>query len=108
MVWQTYLDKSHDQPRINVPFDMAMEQPQPWVIALEAHHDMPVRPDQQDVPAHRLLWQHQAAVDHSVGVIVARVVVSANDGLEIVPVQMEGMFAGVVVVHDNLDDLVFA
>lgn len=104
----SYLDKSHDQPRVNVPLDVAVEQPHPRVVAPEPHHDVPVRIDEQDVSAHGHLRQRDSPVQDGLGVIVSRVFVAPQDGLEVVAVQVERVLARVVVVEHDLDDLVVA
>lgn len=50
-----YLDKSHDQTRIHMPFNMAMEQPHTRIICSETHDNVAIGPHKQDISSHRLL-----------------------------------------------------
>lgn len=87
---------------------MAMEQPDARVVALEAHDDMAVGSDEQGVAPHGPARELDGAVEHKRGVVVAGIVVAAHNGLEHVAVQMERVFAGVLVIEHNLDHLVVA
>ena len=83
---------------------MAVEQPDARIIALEAQHEVAIRADDDGVAAHghgRELGGRDARVGKG-----PRVVVGAPDGLEVVPVQVEGVLARVEVVDDDVDDLV--
>ena len=87
---------------------MTMKQPHPRIIALEPQHDMSIRPHQQSIPSHRPLRKRHTSIENGIRIIVSRIIVSTQDSLECVAVQMEGMFAGIVVVEDDFNDLVLA
>jgi hypothetical protein len=87
-----------------MPLDMTVEEPDSRVVGLKPQDDESVGVNDYGVAAHR---------DGREGVICdarvlecARLVVGAEDGLEIVPVQMKGMFSRIDVVDDDLDDLI--
>lgn len=105
----------------HVPFDVAVEEPDALitcvrgsivqrpvmekregtgVIGSEAQYDVPVRAHHDGIPTHREL-REGFVVD-----VDARFFGAADDGLEGVAVEVEGMFAGVHVVQHNFHDLV--
>jgi hypothetical protein len=104
----TYLHESHNESRINVPLDMAMEQPHSRVIALEPHHYMSVWPDQECVSPHGPTRKYHRPIHHRIGIVIARLLLSAYNGLKGVAVKMEGVLAGVMIVQHDLNDLLFA
>lgn len=102
----TYLDKGHNQARIHVPFDMAVEEPHSRIVAFESHHDMSVGSHEQHVSSHRPPRESNGPVERSGRVVVSRIFLATYDGLEVVPVQMERVLARVLVVQHDLNDLV--
>lgn len=83
-----------------MPLDVAMEEPNPRVIGPEPEYDIPVRADEDGIPAHGKLREGLVADVH------ARLILAAHDGLEGVPVQMERMFTWIHAVEDDFDNLV--
>ena len=80
-------DHRGDEAGGDVPLDMAVEEPDTWIIGAEAHHDVAAR------------WDHEGVAPHGhcresfVADVVACVFGGADDGLEGVPVEMERVFA---------------
>ena len=72
-----------------------------WIIGTKAKDEISVRSNKNGIPLHRHFGKG-CVID-----IVASVVGRADDSLEDVAVEMEGMTAGVEVVEDDFDDLVF-
>jgi len=75
--------------------------PDSRVVRPESHHKVSLRVRHESVPPHRR--------GRELG-MVARVIESSicfrsPDDLEVVPVQMEWVFASIVVVQDDLNDL---
>ena len=98
------LDDRRDEPRCNVPLDVAVKQPHARVIGAKAQHDVAVGIHEDGVAAH-------GSGGESFGfgrVVETCVVFAAVDDLEGVAVEMEGVLSGVVVVEDDLDDLIVA
>ena len=83
-----------------MPFDVAVEQPDTWVVCSEPQDHVAVWSDHEGVAAHWYL-REGLVVDISTSLFGR-----ADDCLESVAVEMEGMFTRVVIVEDNLDDLV--
>ena len=98
---QRGLDKRRRQAGLNVPLDVAMEEPNARIVRLVPHHHIPARIDLDDIASHRL--GGEAALLAGVGTGVFG---GAGDDLEVVAVEMHGVAAGVVVVDDDFDDLV--
>ena len=84
-----------------MPLDMAVEEPDTGVVGAEAEDDVAVRVYHEGVATH---GDGGKGLVHDV---VAGVRGRADDGLEVVAVQVEGVFAWVVVVEDDFDGLVF-
>lgn len=101
-----YLDKGHDQTRIHMPFNVAMEQPHARVIRSEAHDNVAIGPHQQDISSHRLLGQDHRSIGHGLGIKVARFLFTTKNRLEGMAVEMEGMFARILVVEDYFDNVI--
>ena len=83
-----------------MPLDVAMKQPDTGVVRAETQHNVAIRIHHEGVSPHGNLGE---------GLIVrvkACVVIRTNDSLECMAVEMEGMFARVVVVDDDFDDIV--
>lgn len=72
-----------------------------WVVRLEAQDDVALRVHHEGIAAHG------HARERVVVGIVACVFVGADNGLEVVAVEMERVFAGIVAVEDDFDNLVF-
>lgn len=88
----------------DVPFDVAVEEPDAGVVGAEAHDDVAVGVYQDGVALHGG-GGHGGDIG---GVVVAGVFFATGDELEGVAVEMEGVLSGVVVVEDDFDDLVGA
>jgi len=85
-----------------MPLDMTVEKPHSRIIRLEAQHDMPIRLDQHSIPTHRRL----RVLSRSIADVGPGFFGGAVDELEGVAVKVEGVFARVVVVENELDGLV--
>lgn len=83
-----------------MPFDVAMEQPDTRVICSEPQDHVAVRSHHNGITAHWYLGEG-FVVDIGTGLVGG-----PDDCLEGVAMEMEGMFTGVVIVEDNLDDLI--
>lgn len=83
-----------------MPFDVAMEQPDAGIVCSEPQDHIAVWSDHEGIAAHWHLGEG-LVVDISTSLFGR-----ADDCLKRVAVEMEGMFTGVVVVEDDLDDLV--
>jgi len=95
-------DQGGDETAINVPFDVAVEEPDTRVIGLEPEDKMAERIDHKSVSSHGHPWRLS-----SVGRIVrASVWIGTHYGLEYVTVKMKGMFPGVMAIEDDFDDIV--
>ena len=79
---------------------MAVEEPDARVIGAEAQDDIAAWADHEGIALHGY------SREGFVADVVSCVFGGADDGLEGVPVEMEGVFAGVGVVEDDVDDLV--
>lgn len=84
-----------------MPLNMTMKKPNPRVIRLEPQHHITVRIHHKRVPAHRY------GGESFVHDIVSGVGLRAHDGLEVVAVEMEGVFTRVFIVDDYFDGLAF-
>ena len=83
-----------------MPFDVAVEEPDARVVGAETEDDVAVGSDHEGVSTHG---------DFGEGLIVdvvARELLGADDGLEGVAVEMEGVLAWIVVVEDDFDNVV--
>lgn len=88
-----------------MPLDMAVKQPNTRVIGLEAQDDIAVGVEDEGISSH---GDGGEGGGGNVGVLKgASFFFGAVEGLEVVPVEMEGMTAWVDVVDDDFDDLVF-
>ncbi|KAH3669046.1 hypothetical protein OGAPHI_001642 [Ogataea philodendri] len=102
------LNEHHGKTLDQVPFNMAMEEPDTWVVSLESDHKVGLRLHVQDVSLH---WIFRNIVRSRLVVtdwrsFVAVVWTSFND-LEHVTVQVERMLTCILVVEDNFHDFVF-
>ena len=93
-------DHGRDEAGSDVPFNVAVEEPDARVIGSEPQDHVAVWADHEGIAAHGHLGEG-LVVDIRTGLFGG-----ADDGLESVAVEMEGVFAGVEVVEDDLDDLV--
>lgn len=94
-------DHGGDEAGRDVPFDVAVEEPDARVIGAEAQDYVAVWADHEGIAAHG------DGGESAVAGVGAGGVVGADEGLEGVAVEVEGVFAGVGVVEDDVDDLVF-
>lgn len=97
------LDHGRRQAAVHVPFDMAVEEPDARVVSAEADHEIAHRLDYEGVTAHRYRGDNITGLGPR-PVEVQCIVVASRDDLEGVSVQVERMFAAVVVVKDELDN----
>lgn len=93
-----------------MPLDVAVEEPHARVVGAEAQRDVAVGVNEDGVAAHGDRWVRGCGCVVEEHRLVVRVVEAggfggSGDELEVVRVQVEGVLAGVVVVHDDLDDL---
>ena len=72
-----------------------------WVIGFESQDNVAFGLDEKDVSAHGHRWESLVS-DISAGIFRG-----ADHGLEVVAVEVEGMFARVVAVDNDFDDLAF-
>lgn len=93
-------DHGGDQARGDVPFDVAVEEPDAWVVGAEADDEVAIRADHEGVAAHG------DGGEGFVADVVSGFLLGADDGLEVVAVKVEGVLARVIVVEDDFDDLV--
>jgi len=85
-----------------MPLYVTVEKPHSRIIRLEAQHDVPIRLNQHSIPTHRRL----RVLGRSVADVGPGFFGGAVDELEGVAVEVEGVFARVVVVEDELYGLV--
>lgn len=71
-----------------------------WVVGAESQDDVAIWSHHEGVSSHRNIRE-----SYIVGVD-ASVIIGTDNSLKSVPVQMEGMLAGILAVEDNLNDLV--
>lgn len=71
-----------------------------WVIGAETQNNVAVRSHHEGVSSH---WNFG---ESTVIGVEACLFFRADNGLESVSVQMEGMLAGIIAVQDNLDHLI--
>ena len=94
-------DESEDQTRCDMPFDMAVEEPDPGIIGTEAEDDVAVWIYQDGISPHG---------DGRDGFVVdvrSCVRFTAHNGLEYMAVEMERVFTRIVIVEDYFNDLAF-
>ena len=94
-------DHCCDEARGDMPFDVAVKEPDAWVIGAEAQDDVAVGPDHEGVATHG------NGGEGLVADVVTCIVGGAGNGLEVVPMQVEGVLACVLVVEDDVDDVAF-
>jgi hypothetical protein len=75
--------------------------PHSWVVGPEPHYKIALRVCHESVPTHRHVWELGVVVR----VIEASICFRSPHDLEVMPMQMEWMLAGIVVVQDDLYDL---
>lgn len=93
-------DESAGQPLGDVPFDMAVDEPNSWVIGAEAKHRVPMVLHHDGIPFHR--GRRDIC---KVAIEVAALGDRALQNLELMAVHMPGVQVAVVVVDDDLHDL---
>jgi len=74
-----------------MPFDVAVEEPNTRVVRLEAQHNVAERVQDEGIAAHG-----SRAIDGLRGVRdvkEAGIIIGAGDGLEVVAVEVKGVFA---------------
>ncbi len=102
-------DHGGDETGCDVPFYVAVEEPDTGVVGAEAEDDVAVWVDHYGVAFHGCGGEGGGGgggVGVGVGVVGAGVGGGADDGLEGVAVEVEGVFALVGVVEDDVDDVV--
>lgn len=72
-----------------------------WIVRLETKHKVSVGIHHDGVPSHRHFWERRIA---RVG---AGCLLRSGDGLKGVAVEVEWMFAFIIVVEDDLNDFTF-
>lgn len=86
---------------LEMPLDVAMEEPNSGVVGLETDGNVLLRGNQDGITAGRVGGVEVAGIWHR-GVVLA---LAATNNLEDVTVKMEGVVTRVVVVDDDLDPL---
>lgn len=71
------------------------------IVGFESEHDVPMRFHHNGVAPHGVLGK--CLVVH----VVSSFLFATDNSLESMPVQMEGMFTRIHVVHHNFDNLIF-
>ena len=94
------LDDGGGQAHLDVPLDMAVEQPRAWVGGPEAQHSERVCHDGHRVALHRRAGVVDVAVRPA-----ARPAAGAIKHLEVMAVQVEGVRGRVEVVDHDLDEI---
>ena len=94
------LDDGRRQAHLDVPLDVAVEQPDARVVGLEAQHRERVRHD-----GHRVAHRRRRRVVDVPGRPVARPRARAVEHLEVVAVQVERVRGIIDVVDDDLHDI---
>lgn len=97
------LNEGGGETSLEMPLDVAMEQPNTRVVCLEADGNVLLGWDENGVTTGGVGGVDVARVGTIGGVVLAS---AASDNLEDVTVEMEGVVTGIVVVDDNLDPLV--
>ena len=102
---QRCLDEGCDQTGCRVPFDVTVEEPDAWVVSAETDDEIAEGSDEEGIAAHWGLGE--VGLGCVGGVVGAGAGEAAGYGLEVVPMQVEGVFARVEVVEDDFDYVVF-
>ena len=89
-----------------MPLNMAMEEPDTRIVGSKSHNEMAVGSDKNDVSSHGLGRIHHGSIGDGLGIKVAGLFLTTENGLEGVAVQMEWMLARILVVQDDFDDAV--
>lgn len=97
------LNEGGGETSLEMPLDVAMEQPDTGVVGLEADGNVLLGGDEDSVTAGGVGAVNVARVRTRSGVVLAS---AASDNLEDVTVEMEGVVTGIVVVDDDLNPLV--
>lgn len=92
-----------DFPYLDVPFDMAMEEENAWVVGLEAQDGIGVGIDMDDVPPRWLGGETIGAA----WVVTCPATWTVHD-LELVPVEVEWVDGAILVVDDDVNNVVVA
>lgn len=66
-----YRSESHDQTGIDMPLDVAVEQPDTCITGTEAEHEIAVWSNQDCITTHRYGGERDSAVPFELGVPVA-------------------------------------
>ena len=85
-----------------MPLDVAMEEPDAWVVGDEAEDHVAVGSHEHGVAAHG----HGREFGVVLWVVHSGLFLRAVDYLEVVTVKMEGMLAWIHIVQNNLDNFV--
>jgi len=85
-----------------MPLYVTVEKPHSRIIRLEAQHDVPIWLDKHSIPSHRRL----RVLGRGVADVGPGFFGGAVDELEGVAVKVEGVFARVVIIENELDGLV--
>jgi len=94
-------DHGCDEALVDVPFDVAVEEPDAGVVGCEAEDDVAGGTKDECVAAHG--DGRVGSFGRVGGVEGAGVFSRASDSLEVVTVEMEGMFAGIwLILLDGL------
>lgn len=88
---------------VYVPFNVAVEEPDTWIIGLEPEDKVAVRINGQGVSSHGIFWKLSCIG----GVVGAGVWVGTRYNLESMTVKMERVFPAIFAVKDKFDDIVF-
>lgn len=100
---QWSFDQGGDETAIHMPFDVAVEKPDAWVVGFEPEDKVAEGIDHESVSSHRRPGRLSG-----VGRIVGPSIwVGTRDCLESVTVKVEGVFPGVIAIEDEFDDIVF-
>ena len=97
---QGCFDHGGDEAGRDVPFDVAVKEPDAWVVGAEAEDDVAVWGRHEGISLHR---------DGRKGFVaypVTGILLGARNGLESVAVEVERVAAFVVVVEDDFNDVV--
>ena len=97
---QGRFDHGGDEAGRNVPFDVAVEEPDAWVVGAEAEDNVAVGGRHEGISLHRNSWKCLVACP------ITCVLLGARNSLEGVAVEMERVAAFVVVVEDDFDHVV--
>lgn len=96
-------DQGGDETAIHMPFDVAVEEPDAWVVGFKPEDKVAEGINQESVSSHGRRGRLSG-----VGRIVGPSMwVGTHDGLESVTVKMEGVFPRVIAIEDEFNDIVF-